>query len=497
MKRLTSPSILVQVALLVALAIGLSQALTAAAILLMPEPRPSGFDLAAASAALRGEPARTADDRPLTRRITDQPVAAGNTVGDPMALAISLALARVLEVEPGDVRIRVFETPLLPEPGLSEGSLASYGLTRPATSPEIVIEAPSIIWTERHTIERADPGPANAPASGTATITVDRDTRQVFVVADQLTFAPFAASLRLEDGRWATVEPPRDWLSPWQARLLLALLVSLLLVAPVVWLMARRLTRPIRLFADAAQRLGANPEADPLPVSGPSELRRAIGAFNDMQASLRAHIANRTQTIAAIAHDLRTPLTRLRFRAEQAPEALRDRLAADVEEMDALIAQAMAYVRGETRQTAPEPVDLTTLVADCVQGFAETGHAATLARAPEVTILGQPTGLRRALTNLIANAVHYGGRAEVSLEETPDRISIHVRDSGPGIAPERMEEVFQPFVRLEGSRNRATGGVGLGLAVARQIARAHGGDVALSNRAGGGLEATLTLPRSG
>ena len=497
MKRLTSPSILVQVALLVALAIGLSQALTAAAILLMPEPRPSGFDLAAAAAALRGEPARTADDRPLSRRITDQPVAEGNTIGDPMALALSLALARVLEVEPGDVRVRVFPSADGPEHPLGEGAPASYVFTRSPSNPEPVINAPAITWTEKHTIERATPPTPGSPATGSATITVDRDTQQVFVVADQLTFAPFAASLRFEDGRWATVEPPRDWLSPWQARLLLALLISLLLVAPVVWLMARRLTRPIRLFADAAQRLGANPEAEPLAVSGPSELRRAIGAFNDMQASLRAHIANRPQTVAAIAHDLRTPLTRLRFRAEQAPEALRDRLAADVEEMDALIAQAMSYVRGEARQTPPEPVDLTSLVEDCMRGFAETGHAATLTPGPNVRVMGQPTGLRRALTNLIANAVHYGGQAEVTVEPLADRVAIHVCDPGPGIAPERMEEVFQPFVRLEGSRNRATGGVGLGLAVARQIARAHGGDVTLSNRAGGGLEATLSLPRSG
>jgi two-component system, OmpR family, sensor kinase len=496
-KRLTSPSILVQVALLVALSIGLSQAVTAAAILLMPEPRPSGFDLAAASAALKGETARTADDRPLTRRITDQPVAPESTAGDPMALALSLALARVLEVEPDHVRVRVFQPADPPDPDIGAGPPASYVFTRtPPGAPGSEGQQPTITWTEKHTIEQVEPSPQSPQTNGLGTITVDRDTRQVFVVADKLTFAPFAASLRLEDGRWATVEPPRDWLSPWQSRLLLALFVSLLLVAPVVWLMARRLTRPIRLFADAAQRLGANPEAEPLAVSGPSELRRAIGAFNDMQASLRAHIANRTQTVAAIAHDLRTPLTRLRFRAEQAPDALRDRLAADVEEMDALIAQAMAYVRGETRQTPPEPIELTALVADCVRGFAETGHAATLTPGPDVVVMGQPTGLRRALTNLIANAVHYGGRAEVSIEEAPDRVTVHIRDSGPGIAPERMEEVFQPFVRLEGSRNRATGGVGLGLAVARQIARAHGGDVTLSNRAGGGLEAVLSLPRT-
>jgi signal transduction histidine kinase len=501
MKRLTSPSILVQVALLVALAMGLSQALTAAAILLMPEPRPSGFDLAAASAALRGEPARTADDRPLTRRITDQPVADEHLSGDPMAMVMSIALARVLEVEDEDVRVRILPPDDRQDPAAQPGPAGRdqprLVIRRVTPDGPSVDRPPSVTWTERHTVERQTPPVSGASQREDVTVTVDSDTRQVFVVADQLTFAPFAASLRLEDGRWATVEPPRDWLSPWQARLLLALFVSLLLVAPVVWLMARGLTRPIRLFADAAQRLGANPEADPLPVSGPSELRRAIGTFNDMQASLRAHIANRTQTVAAIAHDLRTPLTRLRFRAEQAPKTLRDRLAADVEEMDALIAQAMAYVRGETRQTAHEPLDLTALVTDCVRGFAETGHAATLAPAPDVTVMGQPTGLRRALTNLIANAVHYGGRAEVRLDETPDRISIHVRDGGPGIPPERMEEVFQPFVRLEGSRNRATGGVGLGLAVARQIARVHGGDVTLSNCPDGGLAAILCLPRGG
>ena len=212
MKRLTSPSILVQVALLVALAMGLSQALTAAAILLMPEPRPSGFDLAAASAALKGEPARAADDRPLTRRITDQPVADENTAGDPMALALSLALARVLEVEPGDVRVRVFRPTDRPDPRMSEGSPTSYVFTRPPAGPEASKDAPTITWTEKHTIERATPPTPGSPATGSATITVDRDTQQVFVVADQLTFAPFAASLRLEDGRWVPTFPNARYL---------------------------------------------------------------------------------------------------------------------------------------------------------------------------------------------------------------------------------------------------------------------------------------------
>ena len=139
--------------------------------------------------------------------------------------------------------------------------------------------------------------------------------------------------------------PPRGRLSPWQVRILIALGISLLLLAPLVWIMARRLTRPIRVFAEAAERLGADPDAAPMVASGPTEVRTAIHAFNDMQAALRDHMRRRSQTVAAIAHDLRTPLTRLRFRAEQAPDSVRDRMAADIEEMDALIATAMAYVR--------------------------------------------------------------------------------------------------------------------------------------------------------
>jgi signal transduction histidine kinase len=286
-------------------------------------------------------------------------------------------------------------------------------------------------------------------------------------------------------------------IDPWQARLLMALGITALLLTPVVWLMARRLARPIRAFAEAAERLGVNPDAEPLKPSGPSEVRTAIAAFNDMQAAIRQHMRQRTQTIAAIAHDLRTPLTRLRFRAEQAPEALRDRMAADVEEMDALIGQALAFARGETRAERREPLDLSALTADCVMGFADTGADVTFEGDGPLSIEGDPAGLRRAVSNLIDNALKFGGSASVTAVRVDDRAVITVSDSGPGLNSDELERVFEPFYRGERSRNRQTGGAGLGLAIARQAVRAAGGEVVLSNRTGGGLKARLTFPLAG
>ena len=202
----------------------------------------------------------------------------------------------------------------------------------------------------------------------------------------------------------------------------------------------------------------------------------------------------RSQTVAAIAHDLRTPLTRLRFRAEQAPDSVRDRMAADIEEMDALIATAMAYVRGEATPDRSEPFDLAELAADCATGFSETGASVTFSGEPPVPVVADPAALRRALANLIANAVKFGGGARVHAAAADGTAVLTVEDDGPGLAESELEAVFEPFYRGERSRSRETGGAGLGLSVARQAARAHGGDVVLETRPGGGLTARLTLP---
>jgi signal transduction histidine kinase len=518
-RRPSSFPVLVQVAALAVLAVVMSQAVAFGVVVLAPEPEPAGFSIEAAANALKGLPAETSDGRALRRRLTDKPLALNEDgPNDPMAMALAAGLAQRMGVPSETVRVRVEREHerrrrMRRPPGLEAGSVQRFTFNMPDASrrppeprsppsppapppppsrPEpggvVVLREGAEIRARLHTRHSLPRG-----TDATAFI-IDRETRQFTVLADRLTFAPFSASVQQEDGRWATVEPPRGLLSPWQQRVLLALAISMLLLAPLVWFMARRLTRPIRVFADAAERLGADPDAEPLTPSGPSEVRTAIQAFNDMQASLRDHMRRRTQTVAAIAHDLRTPLTRLRFRAEQAPEAVRDRMAADIEEMDALIAQAMAYVRGETTPERRERFDLSDLAQDCAAGFSETGAAVTFANGDALPVEADPAALRRALANLIANAVKFGAAARVKALSEDRRAVIVVEDDGPGLAESELEAVFEPFHRAERSRSRETGGAGLGLTVARQAARASGGDVTLTNRPGGGLTARLTLP---
>ena len=509
MRGATALPRVLQVAALAALAVVMSQAVAFGVVVIAPEPRPAGFSIEAAAGALKGEPAETADGRALRRRITVRPPGEESDLPvDPMALAIRAGLAQRLGVEPEAVRVTVDHgLPRRPGPGDQHSSRerVDFLLVQPDGAPASpsspappswrAEQADGAVIVRRGTEVRAEfrlhhPAPDDTESA----FVIDRETRQLTVLADRLTFAPFSASVRQPDGRWATVEPPRGLLSPWQLRVLLALGISLLLLAPLVWFMARRLTRPIRVFADAAERLGADPEAEPLTPSGPSEVRTAIHAFNDMQASLRDHMRRRTQTVAAIAHDLRTPLTRLRFRAEQTPAAVRDRMAADIEEMNVLIAQAMAYVRGEETPDRREGFDLAALAANCAGGFSETGAAVTFDGDGALPVEADPAALRRALGNLIANAVQYGGAARVKVLARNGRAVVLIEDDGPGLPETELEAVFEPFQRAERSRSRETGGAGLGLTVARQAARAHGGDVTLTNRGEGGLIARLDLP---
>lgn len=515
MRRPSSFPVFVQVAALAALAVVMSQAVAFGVVVLAPEPGPAGFSIEAAANALKGQPAETSDGRMLRRRLTDRPTALNPSErDDPMAMAITAGLAHRLGVAPETVRVRVDHDRPRKRGGAPsdaavrdhlnfvfvEGKRRTPAPPAPPPLPPPHQPPPPPVPEEVRVMRQGAEIRAQLnmrhvmPHGSGGAFIIDRETRQFTVLADRLTFAPFAASVLQPDGRWATVEPPRGLLSPWQQRVLLALAISMLLLAPLVWFMARRLTRPIRVFAEAAERLGADPDAEPLTPSGPSEVRTAIQAFNDMQASLRDHMRRRTQTVAAIAHDLRTPLTRLRFRAEQAPDAVRDRMAADIEEMDALIAQAMAYVRGEATPERRERFDLAGLAEDCAVGFSETGAAVSFTNGVALPVEADPAALRRALANLIANAVKFGGAARVKALPEDGRAVILVEDDGPGLAESELEAVFEPFHRAERSRSRETGGAGLGLTVARQAARAFGGDVTLINQPGGGLTARLSLP---
>ena len=316
--------------------------------------------------------------------------------------------------------------------------------------------------------------------------------------ADPFLVAPFEADLRRADGRWLVLRATSGGLFRlWWQRTLLWFGLSVLVVIPAAYLFARRLAAPITAFSAAAERLGRDPGAEllaPAGPGGPAELTAAIAAFNEMQERLRRYVHDRTDMIAAIAHDLRTPLTRLRFRVEQAPDALAVKMQYDIDQMEAMIAATMAFVRDATHQGAREKLELASLVDTIANEMADTGRDVMADTEPPVVVYGDPMALRRLVTNLLDNAVKFGARARARVYVEGQTAVVVVDDDGPGVPPDQQERVFEPFHRGERSRSRQTGGAGLGLAVVRTIARAHGGDAALENRPGGGLRAMARLP---
>jgi hypothetical protein len=311
----------------------------------------------------------------------------------------------------------------------------------------------------------------------------------------------FLVSLRLADGEWCNLRvdlaPPRPWHSD---TFLIAFLAMTLGAAGLALWAVRRLIRPVRDLAEAADRLGRDVNAPPLPEGGPSEVATAAHAFNTMAARIRRFVGDRTQMLAAIGHDLRTPITRLRLRAEfMEDEEQRRKMLTDLDEMEQMIAATLAFARDDSATEPTVAVDLAALCRTVLDEAADArpDRAGAIAYAgPErLTAPARPAALKRALANLVGNALAYGGAARLSLAaEAGPLIRIGIADDGPGIPPEELENVFQPFRRLETSRNRETGGAGLGLPIARNIFRAHGGDVVLRNGPQGGLLAEATLP---
>jgi signal transduction histidine kinase len=312
---------------------------------------------------------------------------------------------------------------------------------------------------------------------------------------EPVVFSDFQLAVRQPDGSWLLAEPDHVLrLEVWQQRVLLINLLSALAVAPLAWLFARRMAAPMAAFAQAAERLGRDPRAPPLDLSGSSEVNSAVASFNNMQERLRRYVEDRTAMVGAIAHDLRTPLTRLRFRIEGAPDDVRAKSIADIDQMDEMIAAALSFVRDATQPGDRTQLELASLLESVLDEAAETGADAKVERAEKVVISGDPIGLRRLISNLVENALKYGGHARGRLTRVDDHAVIEIDDDGPGVPEAEMERVFEPFYRREPSRSRETGGIGLGLAVVRSVARAHGGDVTLHNRQGGGLTARVSLP---
>jgi len=276
----------------------------------------------------------------------------------------------------------------------------------------------------------------------------------------------------------------------------LGFIMRLFGIALTAWIAARWLSRPINQLARAASELGESLERAPLDeTSGPSEIRQASRVFNQMQARLIQQIAERNRFLAAVSHDLRTPITRLKLRAVKIEaQDLQEDIQRDINEMTVMIDATLDYLRGDGRPESTCCLDVLALVHSLAENAEERGEVVTVSGLAQ-PIMAQPMALQRCLNNLIENALRYGNRADIKLDDTGDKLIISIHDAGAGIPEDQLEAVFAPFYRLDQSRNRHTGGVGLGLSIARDIAQKMGGSLALSNAPEGGLIATLLLPK--
>lgn len=284
---------------------------------------------------------------------------------------------------------------------------------------------------------------------------------------------------------------------PPPGRLFAALLALIGGVSLLTWVAVRLATRPLSRMAAAARALGEDPERAPMSTAGPLEVAQAAHAFNQMQHRIREHVAERTRILAAISHDLQTPITRLRLRAELVDdEPLRGRIQSDLDAMQALVQEGLAYARSLDANSPAQAIDLDGLLAALHADARDMGWQVDVEGQAGAPCLGRPTALRRALWNLIENGIKFGGRVEVAVAPAGEAFLVRIRDHGPGLPRDELEKVFEPFYRTESSRNRDTGGTGLGLAIARNLLRSQGGEVRLRNHPDGGLEAQVTVPRA-
>lgn len=301
------------------------------------------------------------------------------------------------------------------------------------------------------------------------------------------------AAVRRADGTWEIYERrSKTGLADYWNLLRASPWLGFLILIPLSMLFSAWLSRPVRVFAQAAGQVGGGKEY-PVPVAGPTEIRVAAKALNEMQARIRAFVRERTALVGAIAHDLRTPLNSLRFRIARAPDDVRVPAEEDIKQLDRLIGSILDYVESGGRRLSVDTIDLTSMLQSLVDDLEDQGFAIEFEALP-VNIQGDLLLLRRMFANLIDNAVKYGSRVAISLRTVADQVRVEIADDGPGLSQPDLAKAFEPFFRGEPSRNRATGGIGLGLAIARSVAEAHGGQIILSNAAGGGLVASVSLP---
>lgn len=314
-------------------------------------------------------------------------------------------------------------------------------------------------------------------------------------VDDQTSADPrgYLLAIELSDHSWVTFGTDRR---SWGVSRNVRILLTALFICLVAGIAGHRLARPIQQLAKASEQFGSSSRAAPLQLDGPREIREAAAAFNAMQQRIQQLMDGRTAMLMAISHDLRAPLTRMRLRGEFIDDAEQQRkLFRDVDDMQAMIEASLTFFRLDRQDEESTRLDLAELLHTVIDDFRDQGLAVSWSEPPQRLVHeGRPLGLRRALTNLVDNAVKYGNSATVTLRREPRQVVIEIDDNGPGVPPAMIPKLFEPFFRGEPSRNRATGGFGLGLASALSIIRAHGGELTLANRDPHGLRATIALP---
>jgi signal transduction histidine kinase len=307
----------------------------------------------------------------------------------------------------------------------------------------------------------------------------------------------YEVTVRFPDGYSAVfgvVRPAEG--APLPRNLFINLIILVVIMAIALFAAARSITRPLSQLARAADSVGRDLRQPKLEETGARELRDAARAFNTMQDRLQRYLDSRTRVLAAMSHDLKTPLTRLRLQVETLEDAAAQaRIGKQLDEMESMVRGALALFRGLDDREELTPVNIDALLATLQAEFAQMGSTVAIEGHARGDLVGKPQALKRCLTNLLENAVKFGTRATVRVEEDGEALVIRVEDDGPGVPPEELERVFEPFYRVESSRNRDTGGTGLGLSIARDIAQAHGGSLRLENLPQRGLRAILSLPR--
>jgi len=307
----------------------------------------------------------------------------------------------------------------------------------------------------------------------------------------------FLVQVELRSGNWLSFDQHLPaGLFEWPRKLFTSLIVLLVIAIFASWFIVRHLTKPLDNLSKAAESLGRDLRQPPLPETGSSEVRKAAAAFNQMQVRIRRFIDDRSNMLGAVSHDLKTPLTRLRLRTELLEDAkIQQKFEQDLSEMEVMIDSALDFMRGIDTEEPLQQTDIEALLESLQSDAQEMGKEIGLSGSSTAPYPCRPLALKRCLSNLINNALKYAGSATIRIEDSKTQLKIAIEDNGPGIPEHQLERVFDAFYRLEKSRNKETGGNGLGLGIARNVARSHGGDLLLSNRANTGLCAQLILPR--